>query len=461
MKKKIVSLLIFLFLIVSSLSASGFIYNNSYLNNKNDFFQDNELDFEGGINLLMKRGHFPSVSACIIDKDEVVWSNGFGFGDMENDIHATDETIYQIASVTKTVTGTALMQLFDLGHFDLDDDVNDFLPFELRNPNYPNVSITFRMLLSHSSSLIDTNNYWDIDFYYEGPPFNGYPDPWLENYLIPGGNNYDPTIWSTQYFPGENSRYANINFDIIAYLVELISGELFYEYCEENIFEPLDMDKTSFRLTDYESDEIAIPYFWNPFLRRHEKSENLVFIHYPAGGLFTNVIDLSHFMIAHMNGGVYNGTRILNESTIDEMHKIQPPGNKQGFKYGLAWLFMSRSIWIGLQYPFFFALHFPKVLYSGHGGDLTYGLHTKMNMKTSEDVAVIFFINTHRIHRTGWNSAELLNELLFLKAKNLNIIESTSIIDNNYDTSKNNLFQFSILDYKEISNSIFLNHFLN
>lgn len=456
MKEKVICIFVLIFLFSLPLTTSGYNFKNDYLQVKERFFSRDQLDFENNIGFLMKYGHFPSVSACIINKDEVVWSDGFGFSDKENDILATDETVYQIASITKTVTGSALMQLFDLGYFELDDDVNEFLPFELRNPNFPDEPITYRMLLSHSTSLIGTNSYWDIGFYTEGPPFEGYPDPWLENYLTPNGSIYDPNIWSESYFPGERSSYANINFDIIAYLVEIISEEPFYEYCENYIFEPLDMDKTSFRLTDYDSEEVAIPYFWNPFTRKHERSQNWVFIHYPAGGLFTTISDLSHFLIAHMNGGVYNGTRILNESTVEEMHKIQPPGNKNGFYFGLAWLAISRSIWIGLQYPLFFTLYFSKVIYSGHGGDLSYGLHTRMNLKISEDVAVIFFINTHRIHRAGWNCAELLNEILFLKAKNLKNDLSEIYNDKDYSDS---IFPFTILNHKETLKTFFINHF--
>ena len=459
MKKKIICIFILTIFLAASISASGFIYRDNLLLERQKYKPVEKPDFEGSINFLMKYGHFPGISSCIIDGDEVVWSGGFGYSDKENDIAATDETVYMIASITKTVTGTALLQLFDLGYFELDDDVNYFLPFELRNPNYPEISITYRMLLSHSSSLIDTNNYWDIGFYFEGPPFDGYPDPWLENYLTPDGNNYDPLIWSNNYGPGEKSSYANINFDIVAYLVEIISGEPFYEYCENHIFEPLDMDKSSFRLTDFDSDEVAVPYFWDYYAKKHDRSQNYVFIHYPAGGLFTTVLDLSHFMIAHMNGGVYNGTRILEESTVEEMHKIQPPGNKYSFYYGLAWLLLSRSIWVGLQYPFFFVLHFPQTLYSGHGGDISWGLHTKMNMKISEDTAVIYFINTQRIQRTGWHAAELLNEILFKKAKDMQSGKDKTVItkiDNQYDIVN---FQFEISRKNDVLKTIFYNHF--
>ncbi len=459
MKEKIICFFILIFLFSLPLTTSGYIFKNNFQQEKERLLSIDKLDFDNNIGFLMKYGHFPSISACIINKNEVVWSDGFGFSDKENDILATDETVYQIASITKTVTGSALMQLFDLGYFELDDDVNEFLPFELRNPNFPDEPITYRMLLSHSTSLIGTNSYWDIGFYTEGPPFEDYPDPWLENYLTPNGTIYDPNIWSESYAPGERSSYANINFDIIAYLVEIISSEPFYEYCENYIFEPLEMDKTSFRLTDYDSEEVAIPYFWNPFTRKHERSQNWVFIHYPAGGLFTTVSDLSHFLIAHMNGGVYNGTRILNESTVEEMHKIQPPGNKNGFYFGLAWLSISRSIWIGLQYPLFFTLYFSKVIYSGHGGDISWGLHTRMNMKISEDVAVIFFINTHRIHRTGWNCAELLNEILFLKAKNLNNDNKDLLNIYNDKDINDSLYPFTILNHKETLKTFFINHF--
>ncbi len=460
MKNKIVSIFIIFLLTTIAIPATSNIINKSsqLFKQQNDISDDQS--FDEIIELLMERGHFPSISACIIKKDQVVWSQGYGFSDRENNIAATDSTVYQIASVTKTVTGTALLQLYDQNLFDLDDNVNDYLPFKLINPNFPEHPITFRMLLSHSSSLRGTNGYWEVNFTTEGPPFPDYPLPWLEEYLTQDGDLYESSVWDDESPPGDISIYANINFDLIAFLVELISGEKFYEYCENHIFEPLDMESTSYRLTDYNSEQLAIPYFWNPYTNKHEKSQNRVFIHYPAGGLFTTVSDLSHFMIAHMNGGVYKGTRILNESTVNEMHKIQPPGNKNGFYFGLAWLIMSRSFWIGLEYSLFYIIYFPRALFSGHGGDISYGLHTRMNMRLSEDVAVIFFINTHRIQRKGWNCAELLNELLFLKAYSF---DSNKKIFNSLEFVKNKVnylsysHSFNIVRNNIISNMFFIN----
>jgi CubicO group peptidase (beta-lactamase class C family) len=457
MWKKISVIFLITLLLTTAIPVSSTFIKIDSQDFKTQSLSVDEKSIDSRIEFLMEIGHFPSVSTCIIKKDNVVWSNGYGFSDMDNNIIATDETVYQIASVTKTVTGTALMQLYDLDFFDLDNDINDFLPFELRNPNFPDISITFRMLLAHSSSLQNTNGYWYVNFLQEGPPFENYPSPWLEEYLLPGGSKYEVSVWSDIYEPGERSYYANINYDLIAYLVEIISGEPFYEYCEKHIFEPLDMKKTSFRLTDYDPKEVAIPYFYNPFTNNHEKNKNFVFIHYPAGGLFTTVSDLSHFLIAHMNGGVYKDTRILSEISVEEMHSIQPPGNKFGFYFGLGWLIMSRSLWIGFQYPVFNVVYFPKSIYSGHGGDISYGLHTRMNMKLSGDIGVIFFINTHRTHRSGWNCAELLNELLFSEAQKFEDEDlKTDNVNKNLKVYFQNISPVSIVGNKDIISKQFI-----
>ena len=84
--------------------------------------------FNQKISLLMKLAGFSALSACIIQNDQIIWSNGYGYYDRDNHTPATPDTIYILASITKTIVGTALMQLYDQGLFDLDDDVNTILP---------------------------------------------------------------------------------------------------------------------------------------------------------------------------------------------------------------------------------------------------------------------------------------------------------------------------------------------
>ena len=121
---------------------------------------------------------------------------------------------------------------------------------------------------------------------------------------------------------------------------------------------------------------------------------------------------------------------------------------------------MSRSIWIGFEYPIYTVISFPNAIFSGHGGDISYGLHTRMSMKLSGDVAVIFFINTHRIQRKGWNCAELLNDLLFLKAYSFRGDDfglKTSDFYFDYINGNQNSLSFELIRNDIISNTLFIN----
>ena len=115
------------------------------------------------------------------------------------------------------------------------------------------------------------------------------------------------------------------------------SNQSFPKYCKENIFNPLDMKSSSFYLSDFDLDKIAVPYFW--FLRNYIKLPLYEINNHATGGLKSTICDLSKFLIIHLNDGVYNGTRIVNKSTIDMMQTIQYPNGSDGF----AWKFREFS----------------------------------------------------------------------------------------------------------------------
>ena len=246
--KKILSIIILGLLVGCSFGVQGVFFKQT-CNEASETTTTNDLGdifFDLKMEVLMKLSKFPSLSACIIEGDEVTWSKGYGFYDLESKKPATENTIYNIASITKTITGSALMQLWEQGLFDLDENVNNYLPFNLRNPYFPDDPITFRMLLSHSSSLNSETGENGFKYYFwfnfsGDPPLSFYPYPWLEEHLVPGGKWYYSARWSDSYYPGQYLMYANVNFDLVAYLVEIISGKPFLEYCDENIFLPLKM----------------------------------------------------------------------------------------------------------------------------------------------------------------------------------------------------------------------------
>jgi len=360
--------------------------------------------FNSYIQMLMRIAHKPSLAACIIYDNEVVWSNAYGYYDIENKKKATTQTLYLQASVSKTITATALMQLYEQGLFDLDDDVNEYLPFSLRNPNYPDIPITIKMILSHRSSLADDNLYWLCLSYLPGDPdVEGFPYPWLEEYLTPGGSAYSSSTWSLD-MPGEKYYYANIGFSIVAYLVEILSHQDFNEYCQEHIFQPLQMNSTGFRLRDVNIDNVAVPYeFKNGGYFRHPQYG--IHVLYPAITLRTSIEDYSHFIIAHMNGGVWKGIRILNESTVELMHMAHfSPGDK--YNYGLGWQVTNK--------PF-------KKTY-GHSGGYVGALNL-ITIVPAENTAVILFSNAldSELHSTRmeWKAISAINNALFHKTKRI------------------------------------------
>ena len=335
----------------------------------------------------------------------VHWSKGYGFYDLENKKPTNENILYLQASVSKTITATALMQLYEKGLFDLDDDVNDYLPFELRNPNHPDDPITIKMILSHRSSLADDNLYWIALSYLPGDPdIPDFPYPWLKEYLTPGGSGYSSTTWSTEK-PGEKFYYANIGFSIIAYLVEIFSNQNFNDYCKENIFEPLQMYNSGFRLKDHNISNIAVPYeFKNGKYFRHPHYG--IHILHPAITLRTSTEEYSHFIIAHMNDGVWNSVRILEKSTVDLMHTAHfSPEDK--YNYGLGWTITN--------------LENGKKEY-GHSGGYV-GVLDLVTIVEDDDIAVMIFSNEldSELRSTGLERTAFyaINNALFWKANQL------------------------------------------
>jgi CubicO group peptidase (beta-lactamase class C family) len=360
MKNKIIGIFVCILLIsgvffsiVNAQKNIDAVSNEVVLNGNESTIGDS---FDKKVKLLMRITNIPSLSACIVKNDTIIWSKAYGFSNIYKMKQAKIDTIYKIASITKTFTATAILQLYEKGFLDLDDNVSEYLPFDLKNPKYPDINITFRMLLSHQSSFYCMNVeslfaplepfMWDtspksaVKWYlftliHIKDLFSGfYPKeiyPWIKEVMIPGGSLYYPEHWG-DYPPGEGYYYTNIGYSLLGYLIEQISGQNYEDYCYEHILEPLGMKNSSYFINDYDKEDLAVPYLWLHniyFPIRHYEYNCLN----PAGGLFTNTNDLSKYLIAHMNGGVYKGIRILNESTIEEMHKIQYP---DGY-YGLGW----------------------------------------------------------------------------------------------------------------------------
>jgi CubicO group peptidase (beta-lactamase class C family) len=302
----------------------------------------------------LKALNVPGVAAAIVKDGQLVCTGVAGMANIEAGIPVTPETLFLVASVSKTVTATALMQLYEQGRFDLDDNVNGFLPFRLSVPAAPDSPITFRQLLTHTSSIADNEKYINcpdkcgygaslIAFVTKGADSPISLQAFTEGYLKRKGAYYDRQANFLSKAPGKKAKYSNMGVTLIGYLVERLTGTSFDRYCQTHIFDPLGMRKTSWRLSGADHSLLAMPY-------NKAKSKFIPYGHYgepdyPDGMLRTPVVELAKFLSAYMAGGRHGTNQILRPSTIGEMLKTQT--SLDPFQ-GLVWYSHSidgRMVW--------------------------------------------------------------------------------------------------------------------
>lgn len=346
------------------------------LEDKDDNLID-ELLFNIKVHIYMKIISMPSLTVCVIKNDSIIWSNSYGFSNLYQREKAKLDTIYVIGSISKTVIATAIMQLYERGLLKLDDDISMYLPYDLRNPKFPEINVTFRMLLAHQASLND--GFYD---YLSFLPLIESPSEWINERLTPEGKYYKEEFWKC-YSPGKEVNYSNWGFILLAALLEEISGQTFEDFCQENIFQPLNMTDTSFNIDKLDKNRFAKPHYpitgslYIPLPNYDIKCASA------CGGLRTTATDLSNFMIAHMNNGTYCNYSILNESTMTLMHSLQYPNHTQPFykgylKHCLGWiyLYINNQIWEGYN-----------------GGAIGYCCN--MMFRQSDQIGVVFLMNGH------------------------------------------------------------------
>jgi CubicO group peptidase (beta-lactamase class C family) len=288
----------------------------------------------------MASENLPGVTTVIVKGGEVVWMKSYGEADVENSIPVADNTVFLLASISKVFTGTALMQLYEDGQLDLDEGINNYLPFPVEIPGHETDSITFRMLMTHTSSIQDGNA---MDGYYD------YPDPsitladCIERYFSTAGADYNPTGNFLNSAPGTVYEYSNMATALSGYLTEVISGMPFDQYCEQNIFDPLCMYNTHWHMADFDTNDVARPHQYTG--GQYEPYAHYGFADYPDGQLRTNITDMTNFLLAYLQSGTFNGNSILSAASVTEMLTPQVPSldATQGLNWYLEELWTSTS----------------------------------------------------------------------------------------------------------------------
>jgi CubicO group peptidase (beta-lactamase class C family) len=277
----------------------------------------------------------PGLSMALVRGDELVWGRGFGFRDLSSGLAATPHTLYAIASVTKSFTSIAVMQLMEQGKLKLEDPINVHIPYSLESDGEP---VRIWHLMSHSSgipalayaesvirSAIGAGEHWlPIGSYSDMLTFMQEAEDWMISK------------------PGERWFYLNEGYVLLGMIIERCSGMPYQEYVKTHILQPLGMERSFFEKMEVEQDQdVAVPYI---ITRDDERKPS----QYPFGaissdgGMISNVVDLAKYVSMFLGWGALSDVRVLKRESVEAMQvarvrtPVEGPFGESGYGYGLG-----------------------------------------------------------------------------------------------------------------------------
>lgn len=341
------------------------------------------------LNQALTAGRMPGGSFTVVKDGQWVYHRSLGKASIAENKNVTPQTVFMMASVSKTMIATAAMQLWERGRLNLDVDINRYLSFPVRNPAHPADSISTRMLLTHTSSIEDDVNTLSSLYVYGDSPIP--LDSFLKNYLVPGGLYFNATNNFSTALPGGAHSYSNVASTLAAYVVEAITGDAFHHYCDTAIFQKLCMSPASFTLSGIaDTALIARPYYWDN--GTYVDAGLYGYPDYPDGQLRTDAPGLSRFMTALLNHGVLNGARILDSATVAYM--LQSQTSVSPYMQGIIFYAAPSSS--------------GDLLWGHNGGDA--GVNTAMYFNPQKKLGVIVLTNGDG---TNSMSADALADTLY------------------------------------------------
>jgi len=307
------------------------------------------------IHQIMEDAGIPGLQAVVVMRDRIVWSNSYGDAvlDVPGPRRAMNEhDLILTASATKLCVTIAALQQLEKGKLALDDDINRSLPFPVRNPNWPDVPITWRMLLTHTSSIDETPEDLYRALFYWGKDHPLAFDDYVKARFLPGGKYHADLFRSGK--PGSERIYSNDGFSLLAFALEQVTHESFDAYVRREIWTPLKMNETSYSLTGLSPDHLAVGYgaerkadgtfsfvpakvFWG-----HESASGTIMDHqesypdYPVGRTYTNAREFARLILMFLNGGTVDGARILSPASVDMIFTPSGYRNLDGWKQGIG-----------------------------------------------------------------------------------------------------------------------------
>lgn len=298
--------------------------------------------FDTYVENTMRTWGVHALSGAIVREDEVNWYRPYGVVNTISAAPVSPDAVFLLGDLSETVIATALLQLMEQGHFELDDPINRYLEEPIHHPRSPKL-VTFKMLLTHTGGIRDDGALGGMT---QGDPTESIHET-VWGYFLPRGKYYDPD----RNFggpPGGEYAHSYMGMVLAARLVEEISGQDLESYCQEHIFGPLGMTNTSWYYTNLNSSNVVHPYLAGSNLDLGNYHNNGW---WPAANLKSSVPSMTRFLRALLQSGEYQGARILDVETIDKIFSPYVTVNAS-HKMGLGWMEYTSSAGEKLWYRY-------------------------------------------------------------------------------------------------------------
>lgn len=287
-------------------------------------FAQTPYEVECAVNACLQRQNCKGVEYAVVKDGKIVAVGSAGVKDTCGTAWSADNSeIFPMASISKSYTAIAILQLVEQGKIDLDDDIQQYLDVPVVNPAFPDTKITVRMFLDHTSTI-------------QGGGIN------LKSKDLDPKLNKDLTKRYGDYEPGTKYYYSNLCYNVLGGVVERVSGERFDKYVKAHILDPLGLT-ASFNAADLDSTNFEDIWIYDKNLQEFKKKDRFYFkpmttpdkdyklgvdgeAFYGSYGMKTDIKSLARYMMMHMNDGELDGVRILSP----EYSKLMKTGHIWG-----------------------------------------------------------------------------------------------------------------------------------
>jgi CubicO group peptidase (beta-lactamase class C family) len=252
----------------------------------------------------MQQENVAGLAIAVVDDQHILWTEGFGYTDWDENVPVTPSTLFSIQSMSKSFTATAAMFAVQDGLVDLEEPITTYLPdFHVNSifEEHPEKKITLRMLLSHTAGFAHEAPYgsnFDHPAYSFEKHIASISDTWLK---FPVGTRYS---------------YSNLGIDLAGYILQVRSGVPFIQYMQEKVLDPLGMKNSTLDVSRIRGASTrAIGHEMGELFR-----PAVDFLIIPSGGVWTTATDMSRYLQFHINSGALDGNRLLQESLAETMY---------------------------------------------------------------------------------------------------------------------------------------------